>query len=52
MVNEKLKSLNENYINQSWQPTVDDYREIAPGEDLMNYSFNYSRRCKYPVMFF
>ena len=43
MVNEKLKSLNENYINQSWQPTVDDYREIAPGEDLMNYSFNYSR---------
>ena len=43
MINEKLKSLNEKYINQSWQPTVDDYREIAPGEDLMNYSFNYSR---------
>lgn len=43
MINEKLKSLNENYINQSWQPTVDDYKAIAPEEDLMNYSFNYSR---------
>ena len=43
MINEKLKSLNENYINQSWQPTVADYKEIAPEEDLINYSFNYSR---------
>lgn len=43
MINEKLKSLNENYINQSWQPTVDDYKAIAPEEDKMNYSFNYAR---------
>ena len=43
MINEKLKSLNENYINQSWQPTVADYKEIAPEEDVINYSFNYSR---------
>ncbi len=43
MVNERLKNLNEKFINQSWQPTSDDYRAIAPQEDEMNYTFNYSR---------
>jgi|GEM_PF-671330 len=43
MINERLKKLDEKHINQSWQPTVDDYRAIAPEEDKMNYSFNYAR---------
>lgn len=43
MVNEKLKNLNENYINQSWQPTSDDYREITPEEDKLNFKINYAR---------
>ena len=43
MINERLKNLNEKHINQSWQPTADDYRAIAPQEDELNYKFNYSR---------
>ena len=43
MINKRLENLNEDVINQSWQPTVDDYKAIAPEEDQLNYSFNYSR---------
>ncbi len=43
MVNERLKNLNEKHINQSWQPTSDDYRAIAPQEEAWNLTFNYSK---------
>lgn len=43
MINEKFKRLNENHINQSWQPTPADYAEIAPEEESLNFRINYAR---------
>lgn len=43
MVNEKLMSLNENYVNQSWQPNADHYREIDPYENSLNFRINYAK---------
>ena len=43
MVNEKLMNLNENHVNQSWQPNADHYREIDPIENNINIGMNYAR---------
>ena len=43
MVNEKLKRLNDDNINLSWQPTPDDYRAIAPEEEQLNFKINYAK---------
>ena len=43
MVTERMKSLNEEYINQSWQPKPDDYRAVAPEEEQLNFKINYAK---------
>ncbi len=43
MVNERLMRLNEENVNQSWQPTPDDYRAIAPAEEQLNFKINYAK---------
>lgn len=43
MINKKFQRLNENYINQSWQPTAADYSAIQDEEDSLNFRINYAK---------